>query len=45
MGDIDSVGNYHSTDGGLTFNKTQYPSSIDGSRVKIHYGDGRSFWI
>lgn len=39
MGDIDSVGDYHSTDGGLTFNKTQYPSSIDGSRVKIHYGD------
>ena len=38
-GDIESVGDYHSTDGGSTFKKTAYPASIDGSRVKIHYGD------
>lgn len=39
MGDIQSVGTYHSLDGGLTFNKLEYPSSIDSSRVKVRYGD------
>ena len=36
---IKSVGNYHSTDSGLTFNKLQYPESIDSKRIKIQYGD------
>lgn len=39
MGDIQSVGNYHSTDGGTTFNKLEYPASIDSKRVSIRYGD------
>lgn len=39
MGDIKSVGNYHSIDGGTTYNKLQYPQSIDSSRVHIKYGD------
>lgn len=39
MGDIQSVGNYHSIDSGKTFNKLEYPQSIDSSRVKILYGD------
>lgn len=39
MGDIQSVGNYHSIDGGLTYNKVQYPASISSDRVKIRYGD------
>lgn len=36
---IKSVGNYYSTDGGKTFTKVEYPSSIDSSRVQIRYGD------
>lgn len=39
MGDIQSVGNYHSTDGGLTYNRLEYPASIKSDRVKIRYGD------
>lgn len=39
MGDIQSVGNYHSLDGGLSFNKLQYPASIDSKRVGVRYGD------
>ena len=39
MGQIESVGQYHSTDGGTSFNKLEYPASIKSSRVKIHYGD------
>jgi len=39
MGKIESVGQYHSTDGGTSFNKLEYPASIKSSRVKIHYGD------
>lgn len=39
MGDIQSVGEYHSIDGGLTYNQLQYPASIDSSRVGIRYGD------
>ena len=38
-GDIKSVGNYYSDDGGTTFRKIQYPASIDSSRVHIRYGD------
>lgn len=36
---IKSVGNYYSTDGGKTFTKVEYPSSIDSNRVQIRYGD------
>lgn len=36
---IKSVENYHSIDGGKTFNKLQYPASIDSNRVGIRYGD------
>ena len=39
MGDIQSVGNYHSTDGGSTYTKLEYPASIKSDRVKIRYGD------
>lgn len=39
MGEIKSVGDYHSTDGGKTFDKREYPASIDSNRVKIRYGD------
>ena len=39
MGDIQPVGNYHSTDGGSSFTKIEYPASIDSSRVGICYGD------
>lgn len=36
---ISSVRNYHSTDGGETYNKLEYPASIDSKRVSIRYGD------
>lgn len=36
---IDSLGDYHSNDGGETFTKLQRPSSLDSSRVAIRYGD------
>lgn len=36
---IDSLGDYHSDDGGETFTKLQRPSSLDSSRVAIRYGD------
>ena len=36
---IDSLGDYHSDDGGETFMKLQRPSSLDSSRVAIRYGD------
>lgn len=39
MGDIQMVGNYHTIDGGTTYNKLKYPASIDSSRVHIKYGD------
>lgn len=39
MGDIQSVGNYHTIDGGNTYNKLQYPASIKSDRVHICYGD------
>ena len=36
---IDSLGDYHSDDGGDTFTKLQRPASLDSSRVAIQYGD------
>lgn len=39
MGEIKSVGNYHSTDGGSSYTKLEYPASIDSKRVKVLYGD------
>lgn len=36
---VKSVGEYHSTDGGESWDKREYPASIDSSRVKILYGD------
>lgn len=38
-GEIQSYGDYHSNDGGKTFDRLQYPASIDSSRVHIRYGD------
>lgn len=39
MGDIKSVKDYYSEDGGSTYRKLQYPASLDSSRVGIRYGD------
>lgn len=36
---VKSVGDYHSTDGGATYTKLEYPASIDSKRVSIRYGD------
>ena len=36
---VKSVGDYHSTDGGESWDKREYPASIESSRVKILYGD------
>lgn len=36
---VKSVGEYHSSDGGDSWDKREYPASIDSSRVKILYGD------
>lgn len=36
---VKSVGDYHSIDGGESWDKREYPASIDSSRVKILYGD------
>lgn len=36
---VKSVGDYHSTDGGESWDKREYPASIDSSRVNILYGD------
>lgn len=36
---VKSVGEYHSPDGGQSWDKREYPSSVDSSRVKICYGD------
>ena len=38
-GDVQSLAEYSSTDGGKTYKKAEYPSSIDRSRVFIRYGD------
>jgi hypothetical protein len=39
MGDIKSVGEYHSVDGGSSWSKREYPASIDSKRVHIRYDD------
>lgn len=39
MGDIQSVTDYYSNDGGSTYRKIERPSSIDSKRVQICYGD------
>lgn len=39
VGEIASVADYHSTDGGVRWDKREYPSSIDSKRVDIKYGD------
>lgn len=39
IGEIESVGEYHSDDGGNSFNKKAYPSSLDSKRVMVRYGD------
>ena len=39
MGDIQSVGNYHSNDSGSTYTKLEYPASVDSKRIDIRYGD------
>lgn len=39
IGEIDSVADYHSTDGGIRWDKREHPASIDSSRVAIKYGD------
>ena len=36
---IKPVGEYHSTDGGKTFDKREYPASISSDRIRIRYGD------
>ena len=36
---INSIGNYTSRDGGETFDKFHYPSSLDSKRLEIVYGD------
>lgn len=36
---VKSVGEYHSTDGGESWEKREYPASISSDRVKICYGD------
>lgn len=36
---VKSVGEYHSTDGGESWDKREYPASISSDRVKICYGD------
>lgn len=39
IGNLGSVKEYHSTDGGFSYDKREYPSSISSDRVKIRYGD------
>ena len=39
IGEIESVADYHSTDGGVRWDKREYPASIDSGRVEIKYGD------
>lgn len=39
MEQVQMVQNYHSIDGGKTFDKREVPASLDSSRVHIRYGD------
>jgi len=36
---IEAVGEYTSTDGGVSWDHREYPSSVDSSRIKVRYGD------
>lgn len=36
---INNVGTYHSTDGGASYTKLEYPASVDSKRVQVVYGD------
>lgn len=36
---VKSVGEYHSTDSGLTYEKLEYPASLDSKRVGIRYAE------
>lgn len=36
---VKSVGEYHTTNGGESWDKREYPASIDSGRVKVLYGD------
>lgn len=36
---IKSVQNYHSTDGGATYNRLEYPQSVNSKRIEFVYGD------
>lgn len=36
---VKSVGDYHTTDGGESWDKREYPASISSDRVKVCYGD------
>lgn len=36
---VKSVGNYHSIDGGLTYNKLEAPSSMSSDRVHVRYDE------
>lgn len=38
-GEIQSLTDYHSPDGGQRWDKREYPASVDSSRVAIKYGD------
>lgn len=39
LDDVKMVGEYHTEDNGTTYDKRQYPASIDSKRVSIVYGD------
>ncbi len=39
IGEVQSITDYHSRDGGATFKKVEYPASISSDRVKIRYGE------
>ena len=39
QGDIQSLGDYHSDDGGSSFRQLQPPSSLSSDRVEVRYGD------
>lgn len=39
QGEIKGVSDYHSIDGGLNYQKLEYPASMSSKRIKIRYGD------
>lgn len=38
-GEIQSVADYHSRDGGISWDKREYPASISSKRIQVNYGD------